>query len=256
MAFMTASPLSSTSDIRVVAAGSLKDAFTAIFADYTKAYGVTFSPMWGPSGILRQRLQDGEEFDVFASAALPHAQALTDCGVSGPAVLFARNALCIVTNTDADVNQNNLTATLLRPDVRIGTSTPTADPGGDYTWELFRKIDARQPGAFDLLSGKALQLFGGATTTSLVNGRHRLVAALDADEIDLFVYYRSSAQQIVSSSPQYRLVELPAELSVGAEYGLTVSRTAAPGAADFAAHLLSDQGQRLLTSFGFIPVTR
>ena len=64
----------SAADIRVMAAGSLKDAFTAVFADYTKQHGGSFSPVWGPSGVLRERLQKGEAFDVFASAALPHAR--------------------------------------------------------------------------------------------------------------------------------------------------------------------------------------
>src|ERR1700682_5104520 len=73
-------------EIRVMAAGSLKDAFTAIFADYSKQYGGGFAPIWGPSGVLRQRLQGGEAFDIFASAALPHAEALTDAGISGPSV--------------------------------------------------------------------------------------------------------------------------------------------------------------------------
>jgi ABC-type glycerol-3-phosphate transport system substrate-binding protein len=50
------------------------------------------------------------------------------------------------------------------------------------------------------------------------------------------------------------LVELPSELSVGPEYGLTVSRKASPGAADFAMYLLSPQGQASLKAFGFIPV--
>jgi ABC-type glycerol-3-phosphate transport system substrate-binding protein len=35
---------------------------------------------------------------------------------------------------------------------------------------------------------------------------------------------------------------------------LTVSRKAAPGAADFVMYLLSPQGQASLKSFGFIPV--
>jgi len=47
-----------------MAAGSLNDAFTAVFADYTKQYGDAFSPVWGPSGVLRERLQKGEAFDV------------------------------------------------------------------------------------------------------------------------------------------------------------------------------------------------
>jgi hypothetical protein len=37
----------SAENIRVMAAGSLKDAFTAIFADYSKRYGGSFSPVWG-----------------------------------------------------------------------------------------------------------------------------------------------------------------------------------------------------------------
>ena len=66
--------------------------------------------------------------------------------------------------------------------------------------------------------------------------------------------YCSGARQMVRESPHYKSLELPPALSVGPEYGLTVSRKAAPGAADFAMYLLSPQGQASLKSFGFIPV--
>ena len=85
-----ASSSASASEIRVMAAGSLRDVFAAVFADYAKLYGGSFAPVWGPSGVLRERLQKGEAFDIFASAGLPHAQVLTDAGVSGPSVLFVR----------------------------------------------------------------------------------------------------------------------------------------------------------------------
>jgi len=237
-----------------MAAGSLKDAFTAIFADFTKQYGNGFAPVWGPSGVLRERLQKGEAFDVFASAALPHAQNLTDAGVSGPSVLFAKNALCVVTGADRALDAGNLVETLLKPDIRIGTSTPVSDPAGDYTWEMFRKVDAMRPGAFDTLSKKAQQLVGGPATSALASGRPPLLVALDEHQIDLFVYYCSGAQQIVRDSAKYKSVALPPELVVGPEYGLTVSRKAQSGAADFAMYLLSPQGQATLKSFGFVPV--
>jgi molybdate transport system substrate-binding protein len=249
-----ASLSASATEIRVMAAGSLKDAFTAAFADFTRQHGDAFAPVWGPSGVLRERLQKGEAFDVFASAALPHAQALTDAGVSGPSVMFARNALCVVTTATSAIDSGSLVETLLRPDIKIGTSTPVSDPAGDYTWEMFRRIDAMRPGAFETLSKKAQQLFGGPTTMTLVNGRPRLLVALDDQQIDLFVYYCSAAQQIVRESSRYKSVALPPELSAGPEYGLTVSRKAQPGAADFALYLLSPQGQATLRSFGFIPV--
>jgi molybdate transport system substrate-binding protein len=106
---------------KVMAAGSLKDAFTAIFADFSRQYGGGFAPVYGPSGVLRDRLQKGEAFDVFASAALPHAQALTDAGISGPSIMFTRNALCAVTEAGRPLEPGNLIETLLKPDIRFGT---------------------------------------------------------------------------------------------------------------------------------------
>ena len=244
----------SAADLKVMAAGSLKDAFTAVFADFTRHYGGGFAPVYGPSGGLRERLQKGEAFDVFASAALPHAQALTDAGISGPSILFARNALCVVTEASRPLEPGNLVETLLKPEIRIGTSTPVSDPAGDYTWEMFHKVEAQKPGAFATLSQKAQQLFGGPATTTPVNGRPRLLVALDNHDIDLFIYYCSGAQQIVRESGQYKSVALPPELTVGPEYGLTVSRNAQPGAGDFAMYLMSSQGQATLKAFGFIPV--
>jgi molybdate transport system substrate-binding protein len=249
-----AAPSASAAEIRVMAAGSLKDAFTAIFADYSKRYGGSFTPVFGPSGGLRERLQKGEAFDIFASAALPHAQALTEAGISGPSVLFARNALCILAEADRGLDGGDLIETLLRPDIRIGTSTPVSDPAGDYTWEMFHKIDARRPGAFETLSKKAQQIFGGAATTAAVNGRPQPLAALEDHQVDLLIYYCSSAQQVVRDSSKYKSIVLPPELSVGPEYGLTVSRKAQPGAADFAMYLLSPHGQASLKALGFIPV--
>jgi molybdate transport system substrate-binding protein len=119
---------------------------------------------------------------------------------------------------------------------------------------MFHKIDAVKRGSFDTLSQKARQLFGGPSSNAPADGRPRPLAALDNHEIDLFIYYCSGAQQIVRDS-RYRMVALPPELSVGPEYGLTVSRKAQPAAADFAMYLMSPQGQATLKSFGFMPVT-
>ena len=244
----------SAGDLRVFAAGSLKDAFTAIFADYGKQYGAAFAPVYGPSGTLRERLQAGLAFDVFASAALPHTQTLTDAGISGPSVLFTRNALCVVTTAGSPVDTGNLVETLLKPEIRIGTSTPVSDPSGDYTWEIFHRIEAAKPGAFKTLSEKAQQLIGSPASAPAVNGRSPLLVALDENGIDLFIYYCSGAREIVKASANYKSVALPDELSVGPEYGLTVSRKAQPGAADFAMYLLSPAGQATMKAYGFIPV--
>lgn len=252
---VAASPVA-VHEVHVVAAGSLTGAFNAMIADYQKAHPGPIATQWGPSGVLRDKLEQGEPFDIFASAALPHAEALTDKGLSGPSVLFARNALCAIVPASSDVTTATLVETLLKPQTRVGTSTPKADPGGDYTWELFGLIDKAHPGAYAALSGKAQQLFGGAATTAPVGGRHRLAIALDDGTIDVAIYYCSGGQAMLAKEPgKFHMLALPADLAVGPEYGLTLAEGAPPEAADFALYILSPAGQKTLAAFGFIPVT-
>lgn len=245
-------------DIRLVAAGSLTGAFNAMISDYGRSHPRDHvSTKWGPSGVLRTELENGGAFDIFASAALPHAQALTDKGLASDSVLFARNALCAIALADGPVlASDTLVGTLLKPDIRLATSTPKADPGGDYTWELFALIDKQHPGAFATLSGKAQQVFGGAATTGPLNGRHRLAVALGDKSADVAIYYCSGTQEMSKAEPgKYKVVALPRDLAVGPEYGLTLANTASLPAADFAMYILSPSGQKTLSDFGFIPVT-
>ncbi len=90
-------------DIRLVAAGSLTEAFNALIADYVKTHPVHIATIWGPSGTLRDSLEKGEAFDIFASAALPHAQILSEEAIASPSVLFLRNALCAIVPTASKV---------------------------------------------------------------------------------------------------------------------------------------------------------
>lgn len=243
-------------EIRIVAAGSLTGPFSQMISEYFHAETQRVATVWGPSGVLRDRLEQGESFDVFASAALPMAEKLTTKGLAGPTVLFARNALYAVVPMSSPATTANLVEIMLDPATRIGTSTPKADPGGDYTWQLFEIIDNQRPGALAALSGKAQRLFGSATTTDPVNGRHRLGLALEGGIVDVVVYYCSGGQQIMTEAPgKFRMVQFPAELAVGPEYGITLSRHAPVEASQFAMYVLSGQGQKTLKEFGFIPVS-
>jgi len=54
-----------------------------------------------------------------------------------------------------------------------------------------------------------------------------------------------------TQEPAGRLVSLPEELAVGADYGLTVMGNASPGAYKFAMFILSAGGQPALARYGF-----
>lgn len=241
--------------ITLVAAGSLKEPFGRIAERFTATHpSVVINFVWGPSGTLRDSIAKGSAFDIFASAALPHAQTITDRGLSGPTVLFVRNTLCGFVRAPSEVTTDTLVDYLLKPQIRLATSTPVSDPGGDYTWQLFRLIERSRPGAYALLSGKAQQVFGGPATTTPLDGRHRLAVAMAEDKADAALYYCSAGSQLASQIG-IKIIPLPSDLAIGPEYGLTIAKTAPAIAAELTLFILSPDGQTILQEAGFIPVT-
>ena len=53
------------------------------------------------------------------------------------------------------------------------TSTPKADPSGDYAWRLSAKADKVKPGAEKALDAKAVKLTGGPTSEKAPKGRNQ-----------------------------------------------------------------------------------
>jgi molybdate transport system substrate-binding protein len=116
--------------VHLYAAGSLRSASTEVIAAFEKAQGVKVEPTYGASGLLRAA-RGGERGDLFASADMGQPRALQNAGKAGPVVLFARNRLCVLARPNLAVTPKTLLAVMLDPAVRLGTSTPKADPSGD-----------------------------------------------------------------------------------------------------------------------------
>jgi molybdate transport system substrate-binding protein len=63
--------LSSTAsgeELLLFGAGSLREVMTQIATDYQARYGGTVRTEFGPSGLMRERIERGERVDLFASA--------------------------------------------------------------------------------------------------------------------------------------------------------------------------------------------
>jgi ABC-type molybdate transport system substrate-binding protein len=236
--------------VRLYAAGSLRDALDETARAFEGASGAKVEAKYGPSGILKDRIAAGAPADVFASANMEHPRALAQTGKGGPVVLFARNRLCALVRPGLAVDSASLLERMLDPAIKLGTSTPKSDPSGDYAWEVFRKAETLQPGAFAALSGKALQLMGGPTSPPTPANRV-IYGALVADgKADIFLAYCTGALAAQRENPSQQIVQLPGHLAVGADYGLTVMLNAQAAAYRFALFILSD-GQRILAAYGF-----
>src|SRR3954464_8736399 len=127
------------------AAGSLRAALTEVAKDFEAAGVGKVQAKFGASGLLKDEIASGAKAEVFASANMEHPLALAADKRSGPVALFARNRLCALARPGLEVTSISLLDRMLDPQVKLGTSTPKADPSGDYAWERFRKPRRSSP---------------------------------------------------------------------------------------------------------------
>ena len=233
------------------AAGSLRAALNEVAASYEKATGIRVIAKYGASGLLREEIAGGARAEVFATANMEHPHALAQAGKSAPVVLFARNQLCALARPGLAVEPASLLDVMLEARVKLGTSTPKADPSGDYAWEVFARAEKIRPGAFATLSRKALQLTGAPASTPPPTDRNLYGMLVSQGRADVFLTYCTNAVAATKENPGQRLVALPDDLAVGADYGLTVMSAASPQATRFALYILSVDAQRILASHGF-----
>ncbi|QLE58342.1 molybdate ABC transporter substrate-binding protein [Nostoc sp. TCL26-01] len=247
--------------VTLYGAGSLRNSLTELTQTFTADYGITVDTYFGPSGLTRQKIEQelstiGKSADVFASADLGNPQKLFQSGLSNSVQNFTSNRMVAVVKPGlAGVTSDNLLDLLINTNIKIGTSTPGADPSGDYAWQIFDKADAIKPGSSQILKTKALQLVGGNPSAPTVPiGENNLVYFLKTNPTaDIFLaYYTSgkSAQELTEGN-DLQIVELPNYLATKADYGLTVIKNANPDGEKLATYILSPKGQAILAKYGF-----
>ena len=238
--------------LRIFAAGSLAGSFDAMLAAFDTPSGAT--PVYGPAGALRRRIEHGEAADLFASADMAQPYRLAKTRHAGPVVLFARNRMCAIGRRSLGLAPGNLLSRLLDPAVTLATSTPGADPSGDYAWAIFKRADAVRPGAEAVLDAKAQQLLGHPGAAPLVAGHGMAEGVFLSGRADVLIGYCSGAAALEHAVPDLVALPFPRPLDVSVPYGLIVLSDN-PAAMRFALFVLSAAGQTILARHDLIPVT-
>jgi ABC-type molybdate transport system substrate-binding protein len=244
-------PAAAQTPVKVYAAGSLRGVTTDLGNAWSASGGGAIAPEFGASGTLRDRIAGGADAHVFASANMEHPQSLASSGRAGPVSLFARNQLCALSTREARVATDTLLERMLDPSIKVGTSTPKADPSGDYAFLLFEKADKLRPGAGATLAAKALQLTGGPNSPTPPPDRSVYGVIVAGGEADVFLTYCTNAIVAQREHPALVVSTIPPALAVGADYGITVLKGAPADAAKFVAFVLSPEGRRIIASHGF-----
>lgn len=249
---LTSAARAAETPVAVMAAGSLRAAMTEMSQAFQKETGVPVETRFGPAGSLHERIEKGEKADLFASADMAAPEALVREGKADKVTLFARNRMCVFVRPGLAVTSATLLDKLLDPALTLGTSTPKADPGGDYAWAIFARAEAARPGSGALLEAKARRFLGRSDPRKAPEGVNGLAWMLSQGEADLFIAYCSGGQAVLDQLPGGAQIDLPADLTVTPEFGLTrLTGSSNPATARFADFILSAKGREILVRNGF-----
>ena len=240
--------------VEMYAAGSLRAAFNELSQAFEHDHAVKVNMTFGASGLLKDRIVAGESPHLFASANMEHPEALVTAGRAPAVAAFARNTLCVLATPTFSLGSKSLALRLLDADVRVGTSTPKADPSGDYAFSMFERIESSRaagPGSAASLKAKALQLTGGPDSPAPPPGRNVYGELVANGQADAFITYCTNATLARREHRALQVLAVPEAINISARYGLAVLGSANAYARAFAQFLFGPKGQAILASHGF-----
>jgi molybdate transport system substrate-binding protein len=254
LAFAAASAAPQPQSVQIFAAGSLRGVVADLAAEAGPTLGVDVQSSFGGSGAMRDRIEQGESADLLLSADLGSPRKLEAQGrTTVPVIPFARNRMCIVSRRSADVTAANLVDRMVADGVRLKTSTPVADPSGDYAWSILAKAETVRPGARAILERKAqasMALVGKPATPT----QSAAAALFAANAIDMSITYCSASAALEKELPELTSLLVPPALDPHPVYGVAVL-SAKPQALRLALFLLSEKGQAIIAKEGLVPLT-
>jgi molybdate transport system substrate-binding protein len=240
--------------IEIFAAGSLRAVVGELAKEAGPLLDIEVRPSFGGSGSMRERIEKGESPDLFMSADVGSPRKLeAESRTVVPAIAFARNRMCIVSRHSAGVTATNLIDRMLAKGVRLKTSTPIADPAGDYAWAIFDRIETLRPGKGVALKEKA-QASMNLTATPATPTQSPAAALFQSNQIDLSITYCSGAPALEKEMPELTSLPVPPQLDPHPLYGVAVL-SSRPQALRLALFLLSEKGQAIIAREGLVPLT-
>ncbi|QIP56218.1 molybdate ABC transporter substrate-binding protein [Hafnia alvei] len=235
------------SSLNVLAAGSLRKALTPILSQFSQRHHVNINAQFGPAGLLREQIESGAEWDLFASANQEHPQTLLDLGLAHSVMPFLRNKLCLTTHRARITPTTNWLDLLTDPSIIVGTSTPGCDPSGDYTWQLFDRVEHHRSGAGEYLKLNAKQLVGGKGSLQVPATEIASAWLIRQGLADVFVGYAHYAQWLQNDT-DIAAITIPDADNIFATYALALHSDVAQPLAEY---LLSNGVQQQFVSAGF-----
>jgi molybdate transport system substrate-binding protein len=233
---------SGESALTVFAASSLTDAFGELKDNFEEENsGTEVALNFAGSSTLLTQLEQGAPADVFASADEAKMDAAIRDGLAEAPQTFARNRLTVIVAAGNPAGIESY-RDLARPGITLVLAQDEV-PVAQYAKESLTKANAVYGSDFS-----ERMLSNVASREADVKAAANRVAVGDADAT---IVYTSDATP--SLRERVETIEIPEELNVVATYPITVLEGAQSPelAQQWVDLVLSDEGQRVLESYGF-----
>lgn len=240
--------------LRILTAGSLAGAIGEIAAAFSQKTGIATALRPGPAGLLAREIFAGDAASVYISASLDGPRALHEAGLFTAPQVFAQNRMVLVLRPGLEGAAEDPLDWLAQPGLRIGMSTPGADPSGDYAAAFLHALASARPELHRALAPRVSSLFGGSLPDPARRGHSPAVEGLRAGLADLLIVYATTARRMIRDVPGARVLPLPENLSPPTQ--ISASRRATLGGDDpaqaFLDALQMPPAQSLLAEAGFL----
>jgi molybdate transport system substrate-binding protein len=212
--------------------------------------GVVVRFNFGGSQQIVQQIVQGADADLLASANMKQMSVAVNAGAIDTSLqkVFARNRLVVILpkNNPARITRLN---DLSNPGVKIVLADSSV-PAGQYAAQILDRCSA-------------MKEFGASFSKNVLNNVvsyeenvRAVLSKVKLDECDAGIVYTSDISG--DSTHEITRVYIPDDLNIIAEYPIAVVKESKEKslAASFMDYVLSDEGARTLTKFGFIPANQ
>lgn len=232
--------------LTIYSAGSFRYALLEITGAFKQCNEVEIECIFGPAGLLKTRIMEGELADVFISANSENVSALGSRVFQQQVLTY--NQLMLTTKNKPKFQRDTLDL-LFDSKYRLATSTPICDPCGDYTWQLFDLIEKDYPERGKRLKSKALKLVGGTENQVVIPpGEMASHYLLKNDYADMMLGYAHYQTRLENAGMLCHT--LPSKYDIRAEHVLAMLNDTEL-TQRFYQFLLSKHAQEIIRKNGF-----
>lgn len=246
--FLHSNPALCKTNIRLMAAASLKESFNEIISNFNKSnLDIKIEVNYAGSPQIVTQIENGMNCDIVALASKNAIRPLVKYKLVDTPENFAKNSLIVaISPYSKDISSLK---DLIKNHVKIAIGIKTL-PAGEYAYKILEKID--ELGIISTnYSKKILQ---NVVTNEL--DVKSIVNKVELGEVDAGFVYKTDV--INKKKSRIKILFFPKSVSITATYPIAIvsSSQHKKESQKFKNYLLSANGQKILSKFGFIIIAK